>query len=445
VELGPTGADDVRVATWIGRLCDFLEATAGRPAYLRLLDEHPKAFEHLLRIISKAKWAAEYLLMHPVVLDELLDGQLLAPFDSERWGRELREQLAATTMAGLPGSDLSEVDAPDVERQMDAMREAHHAAVFRLLAQDLEGKLTVEALGDQLSALADQVLEITTALVWSQMSRRHREQPRFAVIAYGKLGGKELGYASDLDLVFLYEDEHEDALQRYSQLAQRIANWMSTRTAAGQLFDTDLRLRPNGSSGLLVSSVRAFELYEKESAWVWEHQALTRARACAGDARIGHRFESLRREILAQTRDRAKLADDILAMRKKMHDGHPNRSELFDLKHDAGGMVDIEFMVQYLVLAWSAVYSELLDNKGNIELLRRCAAAGLLDRRTAEELGDTYRHYRQLQHALRLNDAEFARVPPKVVAAEAQQVREAWRDVFGIAPDAGEFPRTVKA
>ena len=432
VELGPTDSEDDRVAIWIGRLCDFLEATAGRSAYLTLLDEHPKAFEHLLRIIAKAKWASDYLLMHPVVLDELLDGQLMAPFDSERWGRELREQLAATTLSGLPGTGADEADAPDVERQMDAMREAHHAAVFRLLAQDLEGKLTVEALGDQLSALADQVLEITTDLVWSQMSRRHRERPQFAVIAYGKLGGKELGYASDLDLVFLYEDDHEDALQRYSQLAQRIANWMSTRTAAGQLFDIDLRLRPNGSSGLLVSSLRAFDLYQTESAWVWEHQALTRARACAGDPGIGRRFEKLRRDILARPRDRARLADEILSMRRKMHDGHPNRSELYDIKHDAGGMVDIEFIVQYLVLAWGAVHSELLDNKGNIELLRRCATGGLIDHQTAQEVGDIYRRYRQLQHALRLNDVEFARVPPRVVAKEAQRVREVWGSVFGL-------------
>lgn len=434
VELSPTAADNA--ALWIGRLCDFLEATAGRPAYLTLLDEHPKAFEHLLRIIAKAKWAADYLLMHPVVLDELLDGQLLEPFDCARWGSELREQLAATTLGGLAssgsGGSSGGPDAPDVERQMDAMREAHHAAVFRLLAQDLEGKLTVEELGDQLSALADEVLETATELVWSQLSRKHCEQPRFAIVAYGKLGGKELGYASDLDLVFLYEDDHEDALQRYSQLAQRITNWMSTRTAAGQLFEIDLRLRPNGDSGLLVSSLRAFELYQTESAWIWEHQALTRARACAGDTRIGSHFEALRRDILGRPRDRAALCDEILAMRKKMHDGHPNRSDLFDLKHDAGGMVDIEFMVQYLVLAWGAVFSELLDNKGNIELLRRCATAGLIDHRTADGIGDTYRHYRQLQHALRLNDVEFARVPPQLVASEARQVRRTWKEVFGL-------------
>jgi len=439
LELGPVGFDGLRVATWIGRLCDFLEATAGRPAYLTLLDEHPKAFKHLLLLISRAKWAADYLLMHPVVLDELLDGQLLAPFESRLWAEELREQLAATTLPGRTGSGTGEPNAPDVERQMDAMREAHHAAVFRLLAQDLEGKLSVEALGDQLSALADQVLEITTDLVWSRMTRKHRERPLFTVVAYGKLGGKELGYASDLDLVFLYEDEHEDALQHYSQLAQRIANWMSTRTAAGQLFEIDLRLRPNGNAGLLVSSVSAFERYQTESAWVWEHQALTRARACAGDQRIGNRFESIRRAILARPRDRGKLVDEILAMRKKMHDGHPNRSGLFDLKHDAGGMVDIEFMVQYLVLAWGSKFDDLLDDKGNIELLRRCAAAGLIDQRTAIDLGDTYRHYRQLQHALRLNDAEFARVAPALVDQEARQVRHAWRELFGLggAPDGG--------
>ena len=424
-------------ATRIGRLCDLVESIAGRPAYLTLLDEHPAAFNHLLRIVAQAKWASDYLLRHPIVLDELLDGQLLEPFDCVRWGRELREQLAMTTLSGATNPDGT--PAPDVERQMDALREAHHAAVFRLLAQDLEGRLTVEALGDRLSELADEVLEIVTGLVWSQMPRRHRPVPRFAVIAYGKLGGKELGYASDLDLVFLHDDDHEDAPQNYAQLAQRMANWLSTRTGAGLVFEVDLRLRPNGSAGLLVSSLPAFSVYQTESAWVWEHQALTRARFCAGDREIGQRFEALRREILARPRDRAKLADEILAMRKKMHDAHPNRTGLFDLKHDAGGMVDIEFMVQYMVLAWGPVFPELLDNKGNIELLRRVAAAGMLDPRLAGDIGDAYRHYRQLQHQLRLNDAAFARVPPARVDGEARQVRQVWRDLFGLAPEAEAF------
>lgn len=433
--------EGVAPETRVARLCDFLEAIAGRPAYLTLLDEHPGAFDHLLKIMARARWAAEYLLKHPIVLDELLDGQLLEPFDCARWGRDLDEQLRATTLSGAPGADGQAL--PDVERQMDAIREAHHGAVFRILAQDLEGRLTVEALGDLLSALADEVLAITTRLVWSQMSNRHRETPRFAVIAYGKLGGKELGYASDLDLVYLFDDDHPDSLQIYSQLARKVANWLSTRTAAGQLFEVDLRLRPNGDAGLLVSSLAGFVQYQTESAWVWEHQALTRARFAAGDAAIGEGFETARREILARPRDHASLAAEILAMRKRMHEGHPNRSKLFDLKHDAGGMVDIEFMVQYMVLAWGHEFPELLDNRGNIELLRRVGHAGMLDPRLAVDIGDSYRHYRQLQHQLRLNDAEFARVPPALVEGEARQVRQVWRELFGLEPDAEAFLNTM--
>src|SRR5690606_15940019 len=174
------------------------------------------------------------------------------------------------------------------------------------------------------------------------------------------------GYASDLDLVFLFDDEDERAPEAYALLAQRLSGWLSTRTAAGQLFDIDLRLRPNGAAGLLVSTISAFDAYQRDSAWAWEHQALTRARFCAGDPAIGERFEAIRREVLARPRDLARLREEVIAMRRKMHDGHPNRSELFDLKHDRGGMVDIEFIVQYLVLAHSAQHPTLQDNLGNI-------------------------------------------------------------------------------
>jgi glutamate-ammonia-ligase adenylyltransferase len=364
-----------------------------------------------------------------VVLDELLDGQILEPLDIERWDRHLRQQLAATRNEAVV--DAAGVHPPDFERQMDVIREEHHAAVFRLLAQDLSGKLTVEAIGDELSALADTVLAITIDLAWQQVPRRHRERPSFAIIAYGKLGGLELGYASDLDLVFLFDDDHEDALQNYSQLGQKIGQWLSMRTAAGQLFEIDLRLRPNGNAGLLVSSIRSFDEYQHRSAWVWEHQALTRARYAAGDRRIGSRFEVLRREVLARPRNHATLADEIVSMRQRMHDGHPNRSELFDLKHDAGGMVDIEFIVQYLVLAYGALFEDLLDNRGNIELLRRAASAGLIDHDDARVVADAYRTYRRLQHALRLNDESYARVEPASVATEAARVRSLWRSLFG--------------
>ena len=231
--------------------------------------------------------------------------------------------------------------------------------------------------------------------------------------------------------MFLYDDPHEDAPRIYAQLAQRVAGWLQTRTAAGTLFEVDLRLRPNGNAGLLVSSQNAFRLYQTESAWVWEHQALTRARYAAGSPAIGSAFETLRADILARPRDQAALRAEILSMRQKMHDGHPNDTGLFDLKHDAGGMVDIEFMVQYLVLAHSHQHPALIENKGNIELLRRAASAGLIPSEASKAVGDAYRRYRRLQHEIRLNDAERARVPPATVAVEAGAVKALWQHLFG--------------
>ena len=359
-------------------------------------------------------------MRHPVVLDELLDGQLLDNTDLADWARQLHERVMAARIG----------DAPDVELQMDLVREAHHAQIFRLMAQDLEGRQTTERISDLLSELADRVLGLVIDLVWSQLRQRFRDPPRFAAIAYGRLGGKELGYASDLDLVFLYEDDDERATEAYSLLAQRVSGWLSTRTSAGLLFETDLRLRPNGQAGLLVSTVEAFERYQRESAWVWEHQALSRARFAAGDPAIGERFEQIRRAVLANGREAAPLAHEVLAMRRKMHDGHPNRSGLFDLKHDRGGMVDIEFIVQYLVLAHSGRHPELLDNAGNIALLGRAAEAGLIDRSLATGVANAYRRYRQLQHKLRMDDAQYARVDPGSIEAEARIVRTLWEQVL---------------
>lgn len=418
---GVPGTPRIADETWLGRLIDLIETVAGRPAYLALLVQYPAAFRRLLQMIGQAKWAANYLMRHPVVLDELLDGQILEPADLAAWERDLRQSLAATTTRG---------GEPDFERRMDMMREAHHAQVFRLLAQDLAGRLSVERLSDHLSELADRVLSIVLDLGWAQVRGRHRERPAFAVVAYGKLGGKELGYASDLDLVFVYEDEDERAQPAYAQLAQRLSVWVSTRTAAGMLFEIDLRLRPNGNAGLMVTSLRAFETYQRESAWVWEHQALTRARFAAGDAALGARFEVLRRGILAQPRDATALAAEVRTMRRKMLDGHPNRSALFDIKHDRGGMVDIEFLVQYLVLAHAHAHPELIDDAGNIALLDRAARAGLLEPQAAADVAQAYRDFRRLQHVLRLNDSRYARVEPASVAVPREAVRALWNTVF---------------
>ena len=404
------------------RFVDFLESVLRRPAYLALLVQFPGAYRQLLRMISQARWAADYLTRHPVVLDELLDGQMLLPTDYALWEAELRATIDATPL--LSGE-------PDIERHMDQLREAHHAQLFRLLAQDLAGKLTVERLSDHLSELADRVLSIVLDRAWLQVRNRHCETPRFAVIAYGRLGGKELGYASDLDLVFLYEDEDPQAQVVYSQLAQRLSAWLSTRTAAGLLFEIDLRLRPNGNAGLLVSNLKAFEGYQRESAWVWEHQALTRARFAAGDEKLGAQFESMRRSLLALPRSIDSLRADILAMRARMFEGHPNRSGEFDIKHDAGGIVDIEFMVQFLVLAHAQTHPELLDNVGNIALLERAARAGLTDATAALACAQAYRDYRRQQHLMRLNDARYARVPADAFAAQRLAVRGLWDQLLG--------------
>jgi [glutamine synthetase] adenylyltransferase / [glutamine synthetase]-adenylyl-L-tyrosine phosphorylase len=383
-----------------------MEAIATRAAYLALLAEHPQALERVTRIIGASSWAAQFVTRHPLLLDELLDDRVLhAAPDLQGLAGGLRAQLAA--------------HHADTERRMNVLREAHQAQVFRLLAQDLAGLLTVERLADHLSALADLMLAVSLEEVWRDLPRRHREDaPRFAVIAYGKLGGKELGYASDLDIIFLYDDPADEAPEAYARLAQRFNNWLTSRTSSGQLFDTDLRLRPSGAAGLMVSSVAAFERYQEQDAWVWEHQALTRARYSAGDTAVGQAFEA---------RDESALRKEILAMREKMHAAHPNTSGLFDVKHDRGGMIDIEFTVQLLVLAHAQRFPALTANLGNIALLGIAAGLGLLAQELAAKCQEAYREYRRLQHALRLNGARYARVPAAQVSAHTETVRELWR------------------
>jgi len=263
------------------------------------------------------------------------------------------------------------------------------------------------------------------------------------VIGYGKLGGKELGYASDLDIVFVYDvapdDPDADAMpERYARLAQRINTWLTSTTAAGQLYETDLRLRPDGEAGLIVSSLGAFRRYQREHAWTWEHQALTRARFAAGDPAIGAAFEAERDAILRLVRDPPKLAVDVIEMRRRMHDGHPNPTDLFDLKHDPGGMVDIEFVVQYLVLARACEHPELTRNAGNIALLHIAGELGLVPAELARAVADAYRDYRRQQHALRLAGARHARVETQRFLAQRDAVSALWRNVFGAAwRDAG--------
>lgn len=405
--------------TTLTRGVALLESIARRGAYLALLQQYPLALKRVADMIGASSWASEYLNRHPLLLDELLDPRL---YDGATDWSGFRDQLRSN-LAGHAG---------DTEREMDILREMHHAQVFRLLAQDLAGLQTIESLSDHLTELADTLVQETLPLVWSKIRKRHRETPRFAVIGYGKLGGKELGYASDLDLVYLYEDDDPDAQENYTRLSQRLNTWLSSQTPAGILFETDLRLRPNGDAGLLAVTVDGFRDYQLKNAWTWEHQALTRARYCAGDSEVGARFEQIRCEILRQPRDLAALRDEVIAMRRKMYDAHASHdAETFGLKHDPGGIVDVEFIVQYLVLGHAAKHCELTGNLGNIALLRIAGELGLIDPAQARAAGDAYREYRRLQHQRRLSATPRAPVPRAGIESHIAAVDTLWQAVFG--------------
>ncbi|MDR3412164.1 MAG: bifunctional [glutamate--ammonia ligase]-adenylyl-L-tyrosine phosphorylase/[glutamate--ammonia-ligase] adenylyltransferase [Formivibrio sp.] len=393
----------------LARLLELLEAISRRESYLALLAEHPKTLQSLAGLYSASSWLSSFLTHHPILLDELLDPRLLEQLpDWPALGKRLREELVE--------------HVGDTEARMDVLRIFQHTQLFRLAAQDIAGLWPLEKLSDQLSALADLILTITMEQVWLELPGHHREVPRLTAIGYGKLGGKELGYASDLDLVFLYNDDYPDAGEIYARFARRIINWMTTLTSTGVLYDIDLRLRPNGASGLLVSSVAAFEQYQRESAWEWERQALTRARYCAGDHAIGEQFEAIREAILRQPRDAQKLRAEVVTMRARMLETHPAKEN--DVKHRRGGLVDIEFMVQYLILAHAHQFPQLTANWGNIALLGMAAEYGLIPAELAEHTRNAYRELRRLQHASRLNEgvletSQFAPLAIEIAAAQA--------------------------
>ncbi len=394
------------------RVLKLLESISRRASYLAFLAEYPQVLERLVKIASTSEWASDYLIQHPILLDELLDAREI--YRAPDWtvlDATLQQQLTAC--------------GTDAEQQMDTLRQFQHSQTFHLLAMDLHGLLPLETLSDHLSDLANLILRHVLHLCWRDARHKHQAQAQFAVIAYGKLGGRELGYAADLDIIFLYDDAHPDAAEIYAKLAQRINTQLSSYTSAGRLYETDLRLRPNGVSGLLVSSIEAFAQYQRQHAWVWEHQALTRARFCVGDESVGKQFEIIRNEVLRQPRDRDALRQEIVAMRQKMHDAHPNNSGLMDLKHDRGGMVDIEFMVQFLVLAYAGKHPELTANSGNLALLIQASGLCLVDAKLAEEVCRTYRTLRAMQHRMRLNNQSPCRVNPEEI--DATPVMALWK------------------
>jgi glutamate-ammonia-ligase adenylyltransferase len=318
----------------------------------------------------------------------------------------------------------------DIERQMDVMRHFKHASVFRFAVQDINGELALETLSDYLSALADLILSVSLEIIWPNVRGKHIETPKFAVIGYGKLGGRELGYASDLDIIFLYDDAAPEAGEAYARFAQRINNWFNSMTSAGLLYETDLELRPDGNSGLLVSDVSAFRTYQLEKAWVWEHQALTRARYVAGDSSIGQAFEKVRIEVMSQAREAEKLKLEVLNMRDKMRAAQTSTNGMFDIKQSVGGIIDVEFLVQYLVLAHAKQYSGLTENIGNIALLKLLASLKIISADLAEQVVNAYREYRQMQHTLKLQGVTNNKVETSLVTQYVTPVTALWREVF---------------
>jgi [glutamine synthetase] adenylyltransferase / [glutamine synthetase]-adenylyl-L-tyrosine phosphorylase len=408
------------------RSADFLEPLLRRESYLALLWERPVVHERLLKLLGSARWPAKYLLQHPGVMDELAgDAWLTERFDALDFEAELALRLKSLKSTG----------EDDVETLLNLLRRAHHAELFRVLARDVEGQLTVEQVADDLSALADAVLRVTIAWCWERHKNRHLDYPKIAIIGYGKLGGKELGYGSDLDIVFIYEDDDENAGEIYSSFVRKLITWLDTKTSEGDLFEIDTALRPNGNSGMLVTSIASFADYQEKrgsnTAWTWEHQAMTRARFVAGFEPLRAKFDQVRQNVISAPRDLPALQQEIIAMRDKVRSAHAVKADEFDVKHSPGGMVDAEFAVQYLVLAHSAAHPELQPNLGNIALMQRSEAVGLLPPGIGEAAATAYRSLRHVQHVARLDEA-----PTQVSTDDLQLERDAmlalWNAVFAI-------------
>ncbi len=409
------------------RLIALLEAIDGREAYYSLLVEYPQVLRRAAHLMAKSAWAARLLARHPILLDELTRGA--SGFALSDWKAE-RATLGAE-IAALEG---------DVERVLDHLRHYKHRQVLRLTIADLEGELGVMALSDELSALADTILDVTLVEVAKSLGvelgrRRHGNDdasagiPGFSIVGYGKLGGKELGYGSDLDIIFLYDEASAPPAEQLARIAQRVASWLTGHTAAGVLYETDLRLRPDGASGLLVSSLASFRDYQTKRAWTWEHQALTRARFVAGDIALGGRFEALRDEVLATPRERATLLEEIRAMRRKMRAEHKHEAK--ELKQVEGGIIDLEFAVQALVLAEAPKHPGLRENKGNHTLLKRAGDLGLIDAQIAADAADAYLAMRRRTHEAALNDEDKVRLAPGELEGEREAVKRLWKEVFG--------------
>ncbi|HBS81444.1 MAG TPA: bifunctional [glutamate--ammonia ligase]-adenylyl-L-tyrosine phosphorylase/[glutamate--ammonia-ligase] adenylyltransferase, partial [Pseudomonas sp.] len=392
-------------------------------------------------------WIAEQITRFPLLLDELLNaGRLFSPPQAPELAAELRERLAR-----IPEDDL--------EQQMEALRHFKLAHRLRVAASEIAGTLPLMKVSDYLTWLAEAILEEVLALAWRHTVARHGQpqradgslcDPAFIIVGYGKVGGIELGHGSDLDLVFIHDGDPNaetdgakpiDGAQFYTRLGQRIIHLLTTQTTSGQLYEVDMRLRPSGVSGLLVSSLGAFNRYQSEEAWTWEHQALVRARVLVGCPQLAADFEKVRASVLGRSRDLEQLRGEVSEMRAKMRDNLGTRAtgagtaekafladSEFNLKQDAGGIVDIEFMVQYAALAWSHQHPQLLRYTDNIRILDGLEQAGLMTGDEVRLLQDAYKAYRAAAHRQSLQ-----KLPGVVSGDQFQDERRAvmriWREL----------------
>lgn len=416
--------------TTLSHVIGVLEAIGGRTVYLSLLVENPLALSQLIKLCSASAWIAQWISRHPILLDELIDPRLLyRPLDIDQLDNELRQWLVR-----LPQDDL--------EAQMDALREFRHSHVLRVAAADISEVVDAAYVSRALCAIAEVVLQHALNVAYAGLIATYGEPggvdqgTGMAVIAYGKLGSLEMGYSSDLDLVFVCDDKVVGGQTCgpktignevfYARLGQRLLHIIGTRTVAGMLYEVDMRLRPNGQSGPLVTNQSALRRYQQEKAWTWEHQAMVRARPVAGDPSLGQQFMTLRRDILCLARDPQELATAVVGMRNKIAaEKVVSPPKSFHVKQDRGGIVDIEFMVQYCVLRWANRHPGVTHHTDNIGILEDLADAGLLEQAWKQALVDAYRHYLSIEHRLKLTEQ-----PPWVgkdeLVAYSQKVVEIW-------------------
>ena len=426
----------------LARVLPLVVAVVRRSAYLVLLMENPAALEELALLCGASPWIAEQMARHPVLLDEFLDRASL--YSAPDRG-ELQNQLAR---------EVARLATDDLEAQMNALRYFKASQVLRVAASEIAGRLPVMKVSDNLTWIAEVILEQVLAVAWADLTRKYGEPQRdsdgygFAIFGFGKLGGLELGYGSDLDLVFVSDaarqgvTDGERAIDNtvfYMRLGQRMIHILETRMPLGQLYEVDMRLRPDGDSGSLVPSVEGFGNYQAENAWTWEHQALVRARCVAGDPRVGEQVDAIRRETLCRYRDREELAREVVSMRRRMRQ-HLLPSEdpgLFHLKQGSGGIVDIEFMVQFWVLSGSAAHPELARWPDNVRILEVLGREGLLDRDLASDLTEAYLAYRGAAHQLALQQ-QPGEVDAQRFAPQRERVTACWNELFGGVAEEGD-------